>query len=153
MATVSASRSASTYPVPGTGILRVAHGTYEHATNLAAATIIEYCRIPRGAVVIGGWFGGDDLDTGTEELNMTIGWAANGVEVADPDGFGDLGVMTGDVTGHLGVASLWFPLQGTILTLGPRAFSAETVLTATVVTDAAATGTGTTTMVVYYYVP
>jgi hypothetical protein len=92
MATVSASRSASTYPVPGSGIFRVAHGTYEHATNLAAATIIEYCRIPKGAVVIGGWWGGDDLDTnGTEELNITVGWAANGVEVADPDGFGGRG--------------------------------------------------------------
>ena len=153
MATVSASRAASTVPVPGTGTIRVAHGTYEHATNLAAATIIEYCRIPKGAVVVGGWFGGDDLDTGTEELNMTIGWAANGVEVADPDGFGDLGVMTGDVSAHLGAAGLWFPLQGTLLTAGPQTFSAETVLTATVVTDAAATGTGTTSMVVYYYVP
>jgi hypothetical protein len=153
MATVSAARAASSLAVPGTGILRVAHGTYEHASNLAAATIIEYCRVPAGAVVIGGWFGGDDLDTGTEELNMTIGWAANGVEVADPDGFGDLGVMTGDVSAHLGAAGLWFPLQGTMLTLGPRTFSAETVLTGTVVTDAAATGTGTTTMVVYYYVP
>lgn len=154
MATVSATRAASTSPVPGTGILRVAHGTYEHATNLAAGTIIEYCRIPRGAVVVGGWYGGDDLDTnGTEEINITLGWAANGVEVADPDGFGDLGVMTGDVSVHLGVAGLWFPLQGTMLTLGPQGFSAETVCQATVVTDAATGGTGTTTMVVYYYVP
>lgn len=150
---VAATRASATLPVPGTGVLRVAHGTYEHASNLAAATIIEYCRIPAGAVVVGGWFGGDDLDTGTEELNMTIGWAANGVEAADPDGFGDLGVMTGDVSGHLGVAGLWFPLQGKMLTDGPQTFSKETVLTATVVTDAAATGTGTTSMIVYYYVP
>ncbi len=153
MATVSATRSSSLYPVPGTGILRVAHGTYEHASNLAATTIIEYCRLPKGAVVVGGWFGGDDLDTGTEELNMTLGWAANGVEVADPDGFGDFGVMTGDVTGHLGVAGLFFPLQGVMLTAGPVTFSAETIVQATVVTDAAATGTGTTSVVVFYYVP
>lgn len=153
MATVSATRAGSTVPVPGTGIFRVAHGQYTHATNLAATTLIEYCRVPKGAVVFGGWFGGSDLDTGTEELNMTIGWAANGVEVADPDGFGDLGVMTGDVSAHLGAAGLWYPLQGTLLTLGPRSFSAETVLTGTIVTDAAATGTGLTQMVVYYYVP
>ena len=154
MATVSASRASARLPVmKANGVLCVAHGTYEHATNLAAATVIEYCRIPAGAVVVGGWYGGDDLDTGTEELNITIGWAANGVEVADPDGFGDLGVMTGDVSVHLGVAGLWFPLQGTMLTAGPQTFSAETVLTATIVTDAAATGTGTTSMVVYYYVP
>jgi hypothetical protein len=153
MATVSATRAASTLPVPGTGILRVAHGTYEHATNLAAATIIEYCRIPKDAVVVGGYFFGDDLDTGTEELNMTIGWAANGVDVADPDGFGDLGVMSGDVSAHLGVAGLYFPLQGKMFTVGPQAFAAETVITGTVVTDAATGGTGTSGVVVFYYIP
>lgn len=150
---VAATRASANLAVPGTGILRVSHGIYTHATNLAAATVIEYCRIPKGAVVFGGWFGGSDLDTGTEELNMTIGWAANGVEVADPDGFGDLGVMTGDVSAHLGAAGLWYPLQGTLLSLGPRAFSAETVLTGTIVTDAAATGTGVTQMIAYFYVP
>jgi hypothetical protein len=150
---VDATRASALLPVPGTGIVRVAHGIYTHASNLAAATVINYCRIPKGAVVFGGWFGGTDLDTGTEELNMTIGWAANGVEVADPDGFGDLGVMTGDVSAHLGAAGLGYPLQGTLLSLGPRAFSAETTLTATVVTDAAATGTGVTQMVAYFYVP
>lgn len=153
MATVSAARAASTVPVPGTGVLRVAHGTYEHASNLAAATIIEYCRIPKGAVVVGGYFAGDDLDTGIEELNMTIGWAANGVDAADPDGFGDLGVMTGDVSAHLGAAGLYYPLQGKLFTDGPQSFGAETVITGTVVTDAALTGTGTTSVVVFYYVP
>lgn len=155
MATVSASRASASLPVmKANGVLCVAHGTYEHATNLAGATIIEYCRIPAGAVVVGGWWGGDDLDTnGTEELNITIGWAANGVEAADADGFGDLGVMTGDVSVHLGAAGFWFPLQGKMLTDGPQTFSAETVMTATIVTDAATGGTGTTSMVVFYYVP
>lgn len=154
MATVSATRAASTLPVPGSGVLRVAHGTYEHASNLAGGTIIEYCRVPKGAVVVGGWWGGDDLDTdGTEELNVTLGWAANGVDAVDADGFGDLGVITGDVSVHLGAAGMFFPLQGKLLTEGPVEFGAETVLTATVVTDAATGGTGTTTMVVYYYVP
>jgi hypothetical protein len=149
MATVRAARASANLPVfkAGGGVLCVAHGTYEHASNLAANTVIEYCRIPKGAVVVGGWFGGDDLDTGTEELNMTIGWAA------DPDGFGDLGVMTGDVSAHLGAAGLWFPLQGKLLADGPLTFDKETVVQATVVTDAATGGTGTTSMVVYYYVP
>jgi len=153
MATVSADRAASTQPVPNSGVLRVAHGTYEHASNLAAATIIEYCRIPAGAVVVGGWWGGDDLDTGTEELDIDIGWAANGVEAADPDGFGNLGTITGDVSSHLGAAGIWYPLQGLLLEDGPKTFSAETVLQAVVNTDAATGGTGTTSMVVYYYVP
>jgi hypothetical protein len=156
MATVSAARASATLPVPGTGVLRVAHGTYEHAANLAATTLIEYCRIPAGAVVVGGYWCADDLDTNSsEEINVTIGWAANGVEVADPDGFGDLGVMTGDVSVHLGAAGLWFPLQGKLIHDGPAActFSRETVMTATIGTDAATGGTGTSSMVVYFYVP
>lgn len=156
MATVSATRAASGMPVfkAGAGVLCVAHGTYEHASNLAAATIIEYCRIPKGAVVVGGWWGGDDLDTdATEELDIDIGWAANGVDAVDVDGFGNLGTITGDVSVHLGAAGMYFPLQGKLLTDGPQTFSAETVIQATVNTDAATGGTGTTSMVVYYYVP
>ncbi len=153
MATVSASRALSGVPVPGTGILRVAHGTYEHATNLAATTIIEYCRVPKGAVVVGGWWGGDDLDTGTEELNIDIGWAANGSDLADPDGFGNLDVITGDVSVHVPVASMWYPLQGVLIASGPVTFAAETTLQAVVNVDAATGGTGTSTMVVYFYVP
>ena len=153
MATVSASRSASTFPVPGTGVLRVAHGTYEHASNLAATTIIEYCRIPKGAVVVGGHFMGDDLDTGTEELDIDIGWAANGVDAADPDGFGNLGVLTGDVSSHVGAAGIYCPLQGKLFTDGPQTFGAETVVQGVVNTDAATGGTGTTSVVVFYYVP
>jgi hypothetical protein len=150
---VAAARAATTAPVPGTGILRVAHGTYEHAENLAATTTIDYCRVPKGAVVVGGWWGGDDLDTnGTEEINIDIGWAANGVEVADPDGWGNLDVLTGDVSVHMPVAGLWFPLQGKLLTDGPQTFSAETVMQAVINVDAATGGTGTTTMVVYFYV-
>jgi hypothetical protein len=154
MATVTATRASSTFPVPGSSVLRVAHGTYEHAANLAAADIIEYCRLPAGAVVVGGWWGGDDLDTNaTEEIDIDIGWAANGVEVADPDGFGNLGTMTGDVSVHLGAAGLFFPIQGVLLASGPISFSAETVCQGVVITDAATGGTGTSTLVLYYYVP
>jgi hypothetical protein len=155
MATVSATRAASTVPVPGTSVLRVAHGTYTHAENLAAATIIEYCRLPKGAVVVGGWYGGSDLDTNsTEEIDIDIGWAANGVDSADPDGFGNLGAgLTGDVSVHLGAAGLWSPIQNTLLTGGPITFGAETVCQAVINTDAATGGTGTTSLVLYFYVP
>ena len=152
MATVSADRASATLPVPGTGVLRVAHGTYEHASNLAASTIIEYCRIPKGAVVVGGWWGGDDLDTGTEELDIDIGWADNGVDGVDTDGFGNLDVITGDPSVHVSVGT-WYPLQGKLLENGPLTFNEETVLQAVVNVDAATGGTGTTSMIVYYYVP
>jgi hypothetical protein len=150
---VAATRAASGFPVFGggsNGNLAVAWGTYAHASNLAATTLIEYCRVPRGATVIGGWWAADDLDTGTEELDIDIGWAANGVDAADTDGFGNLGVLTGDVSVHLPVAGIWVPFQGVLLTAGPKTFAAETVLTALVNTDAASGGTGQSTMVAFY---
>lgn len=152
---VAAVRAAATFPVfkpTGSGLLCAAWGTYTHATNLAATTVIEYCRVPKGATIVGGAWYASDLDTGTEELDIDIGWAANGDEIADPDGFGNLGVLTGDVSVHLGVAGIWIPFQGVLFTAGPKTFNAETVLTAVVNTDAAAGGTGQSTMVAYYMV-
>ena len=121
--------------------MKAAWGTYTHASNLAAATVIEYCRVPKGATIIGGYWCATDLDTGTEELDIDIGWAANGDEIADTDGFGNLGTLTGDVSVHLGVASIWIPFVGVLFTAGPKTFNAETVLQALVNTDAATGGT------------
>jgi hypothetical protein len=156
MATVLATRAASGFPVfkpTGAGILGVAWGTYTHASNLAATTIIQYCRVPKGATVVGGYWYADDLDTGTEELDIDLGWAANGVDSADPDGFGNLGVLTGDVSVHVPVAGIWIPLQGVLMSAGPKTFLAETIIEAVVNTDAATGGTGQSTMVVHYVLP
>jgi hypothetical protein len=152
---VASTRAAAGLPVykpVGSGLLCVAWGTYTHASNLAAATTIEYCRVPKGARIIGGFWSATDLDTGTEELDIDIGYAANGVDAIDADAFGNLGVLTGDVSVHLPVAGIWIPFQGRIITEGSVLLSAETVLTALVNVDAAATGTGQSTMVAYYTV-
>lgn len=157
MATVSAARASALLPVyrgVGGASLMVAWGTYTHATNLAATTIIEYCRVPAGAVVVGGYWSATDLDTnGTEEIDIDIGWAANGSDVADPDGFGNNDVLTGDVSVHLPVAGIYIPFQGVLRTAGPVTFAKETVLQAVINVDAATGGTGQSTMVAYYYVP
>jgi hypothetical protein len=156
MATVTADRAASTFPVfkgSGAGNLCVAYGVYEHASNLAAATIIEYCKVPAGAVVIGGWFRGDDLDTGTEELDIDIGYAANGDVSADPDAFGNFDVITGDVVTSLKPeVTILYPLNGTLKD-GPVTFTRETTIIGTVNVDAATGGTGTSWVCVYYVVP
>lgn len=153
---VAAARAATGLPVfkpVGSGIVCVAWGTYTHATNLAATTVIEYCRVPKGARIVGGYWSATDLDTnGTEEINIDIGWAANGDEIADPDGFGNLDVLTGDVSVHLPVAGIWVPFIGVLQSAGPKLFNAETVLTAIVNVDAATGGTGQSTMVAYYTV-
>lgn len=151
---VTATRAEATFPVAGLpfvkGGLNVAWGVYTHASNLAATTEIEYCRVPAGATVIGGFFQATDLDTGTEELDIDIGWAANGTDVADPDGFGDLDVLTGDVSVHLPVAGIWVPFAGIIQSAGFKTFAAETKLIATVNVDAAMGGTGLSKLVAFY---
>lgn len=157
MATLTAARAAATFPIAGmggAGNVKVAWGTYEIAANPTAADIIQMCRVPKGATVLSGWLYGDDIDTGTEALDIDIGWAANGVDVADPDGFGNFGVMDGDTISQLKpVAGLLYPLQGVLLADGPKTFSAETIIQLVVNAPANAGGTGTVSLVVYYSVP
>jgi hypothetical protein len=154
MATLTATRAAATFPVAtgfGAGNLRVAWGTYAIAANPTAADIIQLCRIPAGSTVLGGYVMAADIDTGTEALDIDIGWAANGVETADPDGFGNFGVWDGDTVGQIiPVAGSWKPLQGTLLTGGPQSFTNETVIQAVVNVAANAGGTGQITLVVFF---
>lgn len=155
MATFTAGRSKAGFPVAAIGPAmnaKVATGTIEVAVNPVAADIYEFCKVPAGAVVYMGWFYGDDLDTGVETLDMDIGWAANGAEAADPDGFGNLGVLTGDLVLEIKPeVSIFVPLGGTLRTLGPRLFTRETQLQAVANVTAATGGTGTLTLVVQYF--
>lgn len=157
MATFTATRAASTFPVtrPAPGSLAVAWGTIEVAANPTAADIYQMCRIPKGAVVVGGQIYSDDLDTNaTETLDLDIGWASNGVEAADPDGFGNLGVLgTDTVAGIKPESGYNYQFGGTLITDGPRSFSAETIVQVTCVATAATFAAGTLSVVVYYYVP
>lgn len=160
MATLTATRAASTFPVYGGthGNLRVAYGTYEIAANPTAADIVQMVRLPAGAVVVGGWVFGDDLDTGTEALDFDIGWAANGgsgtYDSADPDGFGNLGVVDGDTVSQLKpVAGIYYPLQGVLFADGPVTFTKETTIQLVFNVAAATGGTGTISITVLYVVP
>jgi hypothetical protein len=158
MATLTASRAASTLPVfraSGAGIVCAAYGTYELASAPSANDIVEFCRVPKGAVILGGYLYGDDIDTGTETFEFDIGYAANGAVSADPDAFLNSGVITGDTfaTGNLSnVAGICYPLFG-VLKDGPLALTAETVITGTVTAAANSGGTGTLSVVVFYVVP
>lgn len=157
MATLTATRAASTFPVfkgAGAGQLCVAYGTYELAANPSAADVIRFCRVPKGAVVVGGWLMGDDIDSGTETFDIDIGWEANGTDAADTDGFGNFGVLSGDAITELKpIASIYNPLQGVLLADGPKTFAAETIISGLVNAAANAGGTGTLTVVVLYVVP
>lgn len=157
MATFTATRAAATFPVTAQtgGVLNVAWGTIEVAANPVAADIYEMCRIPAGAVVVGGYIYSDDLDTNaTETLDLDIGWLANGVEALDADGFGNLGVQgTDTVAGIKPEAGYQYPFGGLLITDGPKSFTNETVIAVTCVATAATFAAGTLSLVVFYYVP
>lgn len=158
MTTFTATRAASTFPVAAStsgAALCVAYGVIEVAANPVAADVYEMCRLPKGAVVVGGVIRSDDLDTNaTETLDLDIGWAANGTDAADPDGFGNLGVMgTDTVAGIKPEAGYNYAFGGVLITDGPKAFAAETVVTVNCVATAATFAAGTLSVVVYYTVP
>lgn len=154
--TTTAATAAAGYPVPGpagfAGILRVARGSHTFATgDDEDGDIFQLCKIPAGATVIGGYVQGKDLDTGTEALDIDIGWAANGTESADPDGFGNLGLWSGDaVTDVRPEAGIYYNLGGVLVSTGPQTFTNDTTIQLEVNTAANTLGGGIITAVVYY---
>lgn len=80
MATYVANRAAPSRPIIASGPaqdLQVAWGALELTTAVAAADIITLCKLPKGAVVIGGRLRGDKLASGataaSESLTIAIG--------------------------------------------------------------------------------
>lgn len=139
------------------GSLKVTYGTYTIAAVVEDGDIFQMCRIPSGATIVGGWFYGADVDTGTETLDMDVGWAANGgsgtYDAADPDGLGNLGTITGDpfAAGNVAnVAGIQYPLLGLLLTGVLPTFTEETVIQIEANTASNAGHTGIITIVVFY---
>lgn len=154
MATLTGPRAAATFPTGGPGRanqLHVAWGYYNMATAASANDVIEFCRLPAGATVIGGFLQGADIDTGTESFDIDIGWAANGTDLADTDGFGNFGVLSGDATTErLPVAGIYVPFVNVIQDSGFKTFAAETKVIGTINAAANSGGTGVLKVVVYY---
>jgi hypothetical protein len=156
LGTVSAARAAANFPLAGmggAGNVKAAWGSYAIASAPAANDVIQMCRTPANATIIGGWVIGDDIDTGTETLDFDAGYAANGTDAADTDAWGNFGVVTGDVSVHLGTAGIYLPFQGVLASGGPKTLGAETVHQILFNAAANAGGTGRLTMVVLYTVP
>ena len=151
MATATATRAEDGFPVYkalGAGQLCVAYGSYDAGTGLTTADVIKLCKLPRGAVVLGGFLRMEDLDSNaTETLDIDVGTSA------DTDAFGNFGVQTGDaVTGYLPEGGVLLPLHGTLKD-GPVSITAETIVQLTVVAAAATAAAGTITLVVHYVCP
>lgn len=162
--TLTSTRAADTFPAfqpVGSGLVCAAYGTYDIAANVEDGDIFEMCKVPAGAVIIGGHFYGADLDTNaTETLDLDVGWAANGgsgtYDAADPDGLGNFGVLTGDAfaTGNVSnVAGLNYPLAGLLVTGVLPTFTKETTIQVEANAAAATFAAGSISVVVYYVVP
>lgn len=153
MPTYTSLRAVPTFPVSGGGFggsVHYAYGTVSLSTALVANDVIEFCRVPKFAIPLMGYLYGDDLDTGTETLDMDLGWLGNGVDDADPDGFGNFGVISGDaVANWKPEVGIFLPFYGT-LSDGPFKFGAETVIVATVNAAAATWAAGDLSAMILY---
>jgi hypothetical protein len=159
MTTTVATRGAANFPVAG-GVgnaqsIKIAHGTVEIATNPAPADIFQMCRIPKGAVIVGGRLYGDKLDSigsGSALLDLDVGLNIAGTR--DTDQLGNFGVLNGAaVTGYKPEAGHNLPLGGLLTSEGPQTMTAEAIVEVAVVASALAFATGTLSINVEYYVP
>ena len=119
--------------------LSVAWGTYEYTAAASATDTVTFFTLPAGTTVHAGWLTGDDLDTGTETLEIDVG------DASDPDRFLDSGVITGDAfaAGNIAnVAGINYPLYETLKD-GPYTYTSDTAIIGTIVAAANAGGTGT----------
>jgi len=139
-ATLISASGASGFPIYGrgqAGNIKIAKGSYELTDNNILGDVIQLCRVPAGATIVGGRLYAGDFDLGTETLEIDIGWAANGTESADSDGLLNSGVLTGDaVTGVKPEIGTSMPLGGVLITAGSQKFTNETIIQGTVVAAA-----------------
>jgi hypothetical protein len=153
--TVSSVQVDAKRPVAGHGFagnVKVAWGTYNIGSAVAQNDVIQMCRTPKNAVVLDVSVFGQDIDTGTESIDFDVGYAANGVDAADPDAWGVFVNVTGDGIGN-DTAGVRLFGNGVLATGGPKQLAAETVHQITFNSAANAGGTGRLNMLVYYILP
>jgi hypothetical protein len=154
--TLTATRAASTFPVAqghSAGHLMCAWGTHTVLAAVEDGDIWKMCKIPAGATIIGGYIQATDLDSGTEALDLMVGWAGNGSDVADPNGLLLAHVFSGDISVHLDVASSIVYFGGVITSAGPKTFALETTIQVEANTPANVHVDGRITVFVYYLSP
>lgn len=157
--TLTATRAADTFPVfnaSGAGISCTAWGTYAVAANVEDGDIFEMCKVPAGATITGGYILCEDMDTGTEALDLMVGWAANGSDAADPNGLSLAHTYTGDITAgeaHIDKVGTMLFFGGVITAAGPKTLVNETTIQVEANTAAATFAAGQMTVVVWYTSP
>jgi hypothetical protein len=155
--TLTSVRAAASFPAVQShtaGAVLCAYGTYAVAANVEDGDIFAMLKLPKGSVVIGGWVDADAIDAhATATLDLDIGWAANGSDAANADGFGNLGVWHGDAVTNVRPEAYNHYYLGGVLKDGPVAFAAETTIQIEANAAAATFAAGDITLYVLYLTP
>jgi hypothetical protein len=162
--------AASLLPIGATAGLsktvKVWYNKYEIAAQVEDGDIFELGYLPKGCMVMASVFVCDDIDTGTEALDMDLGWAANGGgsatytdtatgitytnsgASASAAGLSNAGVLTGD-----GIAELHTGNQRIQFYAEPLFFSEKTKVQIEANAAANAFAAGTAAAYILYYMP
>lgn len=123
------------------GALKVLIGSIEIGTALSAADTINLFTMPVGFTPLFGRMVGDDIDTGTEALEIDIGISGDATKYLDS------GVITGDTIANEKITvGISIPLQEELMTVRPTEVTTATDVIATITAAANAGGTGTLTV-------
>lgn len=174
MATFTATRAGSRVFSAGAGWAqdkKVAWGTIEITANPAPADIYQMCKIPKGAVIVGGRLLGERLGSGTSagSISYTLNVGIDGtLKVTDATSYGTastsnaLGTIASidyaAVVGVRGESGLDMPLGGLLYTTGPftvtggAASAEEAFAIVTYQTSTTSFITGTMSLEVDYYI-
>lgn len=110
-------------------------GTYEIAAALSANDTIVMIQVPANFKVWDGWLVCDDIDTGTETLELDIGISGDATK------FLNSGVLSGDViTNFSTAASIRVPFVPTSVPWTPTS-ATDIIITVTAAANAGGTGT------------
>lgn len=168
MATVSTNQYTNGIPANGglAGNVKAAYGVYTYSAAPSANDLINLFKLPKNALVLWGFMATDDIDTGTETLEIDVGFTANGGGAATLTTYDgttwtnansgsasatylvDSGLMSGDTVTDLMVGMNWRPI--TAIKTGPKFFSEETTIQAKITAAANAGGTGTVYVLMLY---
>lgn len=170
MATTTATRAASTFPVAGgvgnAASQKISWGSVDLGTGPAAADILIMCKLPKGAIIFGGRLAGDRLASGTSggssSLGVNIGLdtpftSRSGTSYATTASMsnvlGTFGPLEGNVvTGVKPEIGYNYPLGGLLISDGPLTLTAEGNALITISSSATSFISGTLTLGVEYYV-
>ena len=143
MASTNTSQYNSGTPNIGSGgsTLKALFGTIEIGTAASTNDTINLFTMPVGFTPLFGYMVGDDIDTGTEALEIDIGISG------DTTKYLDSGVITGDTIANEKITvGIKIPLQEELMTVKPTEITTETDVIATYTAAANAGGTGTLTV-------